>query len=330
MGNRTVQVCSMQQVDAITKKLTRPDASLATLTQSERNFAQQQRVRKGAEHVAAPLKAAAPAHRPPAAMSTVPGSSSSLGNASGAFGQPVMATPEVVQYIYQALVDWADFAATHHLTWYITFGTLIGAMRDQAMVAWDYDADATVLVESEASFWSDVFPLVRAALCARGYRVLRCSSTYVKILPVEHVSDPKAEWWEAKAATVRQHIDKPLARGPLSAAASKLRAKGNLHTTGQTALDLHIVEAKRNGSVLDWKRAFNETELLPVRMRKFGPLRVPAPKCAESMLDLWYPGWRRERVYKDPVNGKTCAVPPGFQLTALPAQPLARLHAAVQ
>lgn len=88
------------------------------------------------------------------------------------------------------LVFRADELLTEHgFVHWIDFGTLLGAVRHQAFVPWDYDADMSILVED-----ATVFDRLRAIFTADGYDV-----THNPAIPDElkiHLS-----------ATNRNHID---------------------------------------------------------------------------------------------------------------------------
>lgn len=46
--------------------------------------------------------------------------------------------------VYQILVDFDNFCAKHNLTYYLTYGTLIGAVRHQDFIPWDDDIDVSM------------------------------------------------------------------------------------------------------------------------------------------------------------------------------------------
>ena len=82
-------------------------------------------------------------------------------------------TPQpVVDFIYQALEDCND--ALQSLCpgrWSLTWGSLLGAVRDRAMICWDFDADIFVAVDSPAEWEDALLPAFRHSLEACGRQV---------------------------------------------------------------------------------------------------------------------------------------------------------------
>ena len=212
----------------------------------------------------------------------------------------------------------------------LTYGTLMGAIRDAGMIAWDFDADATAVVDDSQRFWSGTFPLVTAFFCSHGYKVVRNGKDYFKILPCIPFLDSRGEFREAKAAVARDNIAAPLPRGALARAASARRAAGDFTATGVTALDVHVAVPSSSGGVFEWKKTFAHGDIFPVSWRTFGPLSLPVPARASHLLTTWYgENWRTKRVYKDAITGQLSSVPRGSRRTATPTRPLLRLHDAV-
>lgn len=51
---------------------------------------------------------------------------------------------KIQQITYQILCDFDDFCAKHNLTYYLSYGTLIGAVRHQDFIPWDDDIDVSM------------------------------------------------------------------------------------------------------------------------------------------------------------------------------------------
>ena len=129
----------------------------------------------------------------------------------------------------------------------------MGAIRDKGMIAWDFDADATAVVDDGESFWDSTFPLVTAFLITYGYKVVRNGKEYLKIVPCAPFLDSRGEFREAKSAVASDNIAAPLSRGALSHAASARRSAGDYTATGSTALDIHVASPSSSGGVKEWK-----------------------------------------------------------------------------
>lgn len=52
--------------------------------------------------------------------------------------------PQIQEISYQILIDFDNFCKKHNLTYYMTYGTLLGAVRHQDFIPWDDDIDVSM------------------------------------------------------------------------------------------------------------------------------------------------------------------------------------------
>ena len=216
----------------------------------------------------------------------------------------------VVNWVYQALVDvyytleqvLGTFGGGGHFNANGTFcgegsgevvlfwGTHLGAVRDQAMIAWDYDGDLAVFLRHGASFAS-LWQLVQIPLTKLGYRCTHHSTNKYRIGPKDPMCwAPYKELYQEtreKCNESRQVILKKCA---------KLWTAGKRSTNphGSNCIDIEVYDDSR------WRlsqKAFQifgsqpflmtSRNLFPTRPQAFGPLQFKIPRSTR-VLEVEY------------------------------------------
>jgi hypothetical protein len=212
-------------------------------------------------------------------------------------------TPQpIVDMLYLMLGHWQQAAHRLKLDWCATWGTLLGAYREQAMIGHDYDVDVTLLVNDVGEFWEVFFPQLCLYFESRGFRFVKANNHYCKVLAGD--CGWSTEWFELKATAARCGAN----RVDIIKGAAAMRKVGK-RVRAQTP---HVLDVLVAGTAIfkDGGHVLKKASLLPFRMKAFGCLSVPTPANSEQLLSDWFcPAWKTSRVYKDPITHKHSPVP---------------------
>jgi lipopolysaccharide cholinephosphotransferase len=92
----------------------------------------------------------------------------------------------IVQKIYQMLSDIDKLFSHHHIIYWISFGTLLGAIRHGGLIPWDDDADLEILRKDEQKLLSIDYEKY-------GYKIIKMYFGY-KIYPINGKKIKGYEW----------------------------------------------------------------------------------------------------------------------------------------
>jgi hypothetical protein len=208
------------------------------------------------------------------------------------------------------------------------WGTEIGARREQALIAWDYDIDLAVFKTPDCDFskvWLGVQDSMKdLGLCFVEHEIGKKFRIAPKhCLAFEY---PQERRHDAKKRLAGQ------SRSALCQAArmARLRHEALPNPTGINCVDIEVysVAAIKPGAnvkalVVQGSQAITLTPsaIFPFVERIFGPLRVPLPSTP-AMLDAEYTSdWREKREIKTVKGNSACkyaGVPVGAKLSAQP------------
>ena len=178
------------------------------------------------------------------------------------------------------------------------WGTEIGARRDQALIAWDYDADFAVFKTRDFDFgclWRQASQILES----QGLRCIEHTTGFkFRVCP----ANPLAfnDWRER-----RQHIhlvNPGLGRSGISTAASQSKKSGDAFVaSGSNCLDIEVynVVPAKPITILGTKKISANTEhLFPIVEGIFGPLRLPLPATPYVLDEEYGSHWSRVREVK--------------------------------
>jgi phosphorylcholine metabolism protein LicD len=189
-------------------------------------------------------------------------------------------TPECCKdHIRRICFAFADLAQEHDLAWWMDYGMLLGAVRNQGIIPHDKDADA--------GFFSEDWPTVvriGKALTAQGFHVIRKTprnhtfragdSLKVRVSSINHINLDLFPW---------HPVD------------------GDYHRKNYCAIDRYK------------GREFPTDKLLPLSEVEWEGRIMPAPADPEWFCEHRYgPGWRKPLYMNNP--GKR--VPDGYKVEA--------------
>ena len=169
---------------------------------------------------------------------------------------------EDAQSIYQIIKDLTDVLTYFQIPYYISSGTLLGAIRNKGILRWDEDADLQVLIESQNDVKNKVIP----AMATIGYEV------------VWRYFGPKFYLKNGKNLKILGNVSDPW-KFPY--------------------IDIFFVEKINKKIFFKSEEARNhypeeyweENELYPLKLYQFGPLLVYGPNDPIKYLDRSYPNW---------------------------------------
>ena len=163
--------------------------------------------------------------------------------------------PEIILGLYQLLKDTDTLLTEHHIPYFITGGTLLGAVRHQGIIPWDDDVDIGILDTHQQSFIA-LIPHFKAL----GYHVIPEMFGYRIIKPYR----PWAVW----------------------------KLWGKTYYFRMTCLDVFTYTQRKHqlvGFLPIWpKDYFDEGEVYPLTRYRFGQLSVLGPKQAVPYLNRLY------------------------------------------
>ena len=174
------------------------------------------------------------------------------------------------------------------------WGTEIGARRDQAMIAWDYDVDLAAFITGDVDF-SSLWRDAQRILEPLGLRLLCHTHDFkYRICPTSALA-----WNDWRERYQLANLENPgVGRAAIAkhASAAKRRCEPLRTPNGCNCLDLEVYRVKPEADItIQGTKQFKVScaELFPIVEGAFGPLRVPLP-ASPNVLDAEYGGqWRR-------------------------------------
>ena len=267
------------------------------------------------------------------------------------------APPSVVNWIFQALLDVVStlerllgdgsFDRTGH--WdggggcgevMLFWGSHLGAVRGQAMIAWDYDGDLAVFMKSGVSF-EGIWQLSVGPLERLGYRCSKHSDFKYRISPPNPMCwAPYKELFQE----IREH-DRTLSRADILKRCAALWRDGarSTHPHGSNCIDIEVytvgqpLATRRRGQPSDSitirgtnKIVIGISSLFPSTTGIFGPLSFRMPRTTEVLLKEYGPTCVTEARVKTFTRGGVAKlsshkVPPGTRLHVWPYVQLYRV-----
>jgi len=187
----------------------------------------------------------------------------------------------------------------------VVWGTEIGARRDQAVIAWDYDTDLAVFKTPDCDF-SKVWLAVKQLLEPLGLQLLEHDPGYkFRIAPLQPVAFSYSQQRRHDARLQNPRASRPeLMR---KAAEARLCHEPMINPTGINCVDIEVHTVKAAGGATrkkvvmqgaQKKIALGPSSIFPIVEGILGPLRVPVPSTTD-MLDAEYgKDWRTQRSMK--------------------------------
>ena len=201
----------------------------------------------------------------------------------------------------------------------------MGSRRDQAIIAWDYDADFAIFVTPDV----DIDSLWRRAsrvLTPLGMRCIQHKSFKFRFTP----TDPVAwfPWRELYQETREQNMHLPRPTLVQKVASLWRQGKRARHPHGCNCIDVEIYKVRPDRDVATRETGVivKTDSLFPIIEGALGPLRIPLPRtpvCLDAEYGLH---WREKYVAKVP-SGMGCKhvqLTNNFRRTIWPSRPLQR------
>jgi len=160
---------------------------------------------------------------------------------------------------YQTLEVIDSLFRENKITYWITAGSLLGAIRHGEMIPWDDDIDLALFIDDLGKVIR-----LRSELEKKGL-VLLVKRDYLKIFPVggKRIAHPDGGFYPHRYPFVDLFL--------------MTRDDGRV---------VHASERLREGFEQDWLE--EENVALPFPQRPFGSLIVPVPRCASTYLERMY------------------------------------------
>ena len=234
---------------------------------------------------------------------------------TSAFGETMRLTPpNVGNWLYQALVD--VHTALQHSMRICTFdsagrpsdpgpcgevllwwGTHLGSVREQALIAWDYDADLAIMTTPDLDF-DAVWAVAQGVLTPHGYR---CTQHGVKF----RIAPPKALVW----APFKELYQETREANPRDSRATLVQKTSRAWNAGKTARRPHgcncidmevykVMPGKPLHVLGNNVSSIALPKLFPTAFGVFGPLRFRIPRTPSILQSEYGQDCLKTRRYK--------------------------------
>lgn len=235
-------------------------------------------------------------------------------------GTDILIQPQkVIDYLYCAAAltrDVLNGIAPGH--WFAQWGTALGCLRDKGLIAWDFDVDITVVVESVP--WHG-WGLLREAAERDGHQLIIMDEWHGKLAPkFPCVRNLHQEYYYRMAERSKKDGLR-LTMHQLNSHARKAREAGKyVRRIGRNVVDIALaVPRGAKYAMPDIKGTYPKSDFLPTRQITFGPIKLPVAREAEKFLSMEYGAdWKTCCRFKKP-HGGWALVPPNLPRVAIPS-----------
>lgn len=174
--------------------------------------------------------------------------------------------PKITSQLYLMMQDFHDIMSENNVPYFITCGTLLGAVRNQEIINWDDDIDVGIF-----DVHADQFCQLEAKFNARGYQLSRYpKGFFFKISSKNGEHLPTSGAWVGNYPWIDIMVF------------TKQNNKFVYHPDGPLA---DLVQSN-----------FTDTDLLPLTKLKLGNLEVWGPKDPKPFLNQVYPDWESKYI----------------------------------
>jgi len=207
------------------------------------------------------------------------------------------------------------------------WGTAIGCHVCNGLLSYDPDVDFVAVEEpgllpiQRRHRWA----WFRAEIKRLGYRLVDTQlEGYLKIFPAKSAEDSWASEWKDR---VNVAADQLRASGAKSSRAQIMQHASRMPAVplrGVHCIDLNVCAEDDHGILRGDKHLglLKMTQLFPTTNKPFGNLSLPMARNSKKLLDSYYPGWRRKRLFRHPLTGAMTEVPAAYRTrSALRAMP---------
>ncbi|THD24903.1 hypothetical protein D915_004321 [Fasciola hepatica] len=207
-------------------------------------------------------------------------------HASGDHTCPVRGSSREVGY--RLLLFWSELTKKHNIVWWITFGTLIGAVRDHEFIPYDKDVDVTVLGDYEQ--------VVRALSDTRSMLKPDHMTLITRVGPFcqrDHGLRYSCNGTKVWSQTDRCAICYPLGRlffsnlGYIDIYSAFIRGFHKMNSQNGTETSIHVEEEviAENAKV---ELSYSVDQIFPLSTCMFMSLEVPCPRLPHTLLQKIY------------------------------------------
>ena len=216
-----------------------------------------------------------------------------------------MYTPKkIINKLYNLLENFHKYSNKVNLEYMIDGGTLLGAVRHNAIIPWDDDVDVCVINTKENRNKLERIPLmleknnIQSIKNDDGFKIFFKNDTKIRLNPwVEHMKSIKKKYPHLKG------------RKNITLKASQNYTKNSrynklYHNYNYPFLDILLIDIKNNRSYYSkdehknkykWPRCFHYTnDMFPRRLYTLGKLKVYGPNKPLKYLNKCYLLWRKQ------------------------------------